>query len=92
MRALLAFASALALGAHAQNAPPPFPAKNVQETFFGTVVDDPYRALEDIGNPEVAGWAKAQADYARATLDSLAGYAALRRRVAELDESASAVV
>src|ERR671936_1584676 len=92
MRALLAFAIALAFGAHAQNAPPPFPTKNVQETFFGTVVDDPYRALEDIGNPEVAAWAKAQADYARATLDSLAGYDALRRRVAELDESAPAVV
>ena len=92
MRALLAFAAVIALGAHAQSAPPPFPANNVQETFYGTVVDDPYRALEDIGNPEVTAWAKAQADYARATLDSLPGYEGLRRRVAELDESAPAVV
>src|ERR671936_69965 len=93
MRAFLSFvAAATALSVHAQTAPAPFPAKNVPETFFGTVVDDPYRALEDITNPDVAAWAKAQADYARATLDSLAGYDALRRRVAELDESAPAVV
>ncbi len=92
MRALLAFAASFALGAHAQNAPPVFPANNVQETFFGTVVDDPYRALEDTNDPEVAAWAKAQADYARATLDSLPGYERLRKRIAELDESATAVV
>src|SRR3954470_769701 len=92
MRALLAFAVLLAAGAHAQNAPPAFPANNVQETFFGTLVDDPYRALEDVKNPEVAAWAKAQADYARATLDALPGYEALRRRLAELDESTTAVI
>ena len=97
MRALLAFAALpfaalLALGAHAQTAPAPFPSGKVQDTFFGTVVDDPYRALEDIGNPEVVAWAKSQGDYARATLDSLPGYAALRTRVVELDESAPAVV
>ncbi|HET7364174.1 MAG TPA: prolyl oligopeptidase family serine peptidase [Burkholderiales bacterium] len=91
MRALFAFA-ALALTAHAQTAPPAFPANNAPETFFGTVVDDPYRALEDIGNPEVAAWAKAQADYARATLDSLPGYERLKKRIAELDESTTAVI
>ncbi|HZD19587.1 MAG TPA: hypothetical protein VE325_02855, partial [Burkholderiales bacterium] len=82
----------LASGAHAQNAPPAFPANNVQQSFFGTVVDDPYRALEEIKNPEVAAWAKAQADYARATLDSLPGYEALRERLAELDESTTTVI
>src|SRR6267378_3085035 len=92
MRALLAFAIVLAFGAHAQNAPPAFPPGHTQDTFFGTVVDDPYRALEDIANPDVVAWAKGQGDYARATLDSLPGYAALRKRVAELDESAPAVV
>lgn len=61
-------------------------------TFFGTVVDDPYRALEDVKNPEVAAWAKSQADYARRELESLPGYGEMRRRVAELDESAPALV
>ena len=97
MRALFAFACVLALNVHAQtvhaqSAPPAFPAKNVAETFFGTVVDDPYRALEDASNPEVAAWAKAQADYARATLDSLPGYERLKKRIAELDESTAAVI
>ena len=92
MRALVAFAAVLALGAHAQTAPAPFPPGNTQDTFFGTVVGDPYRALEDIGNPDVVAWAKSQGDYARGTLDSLPGYAALRKRVVELDESAPAVV
>src|SRR5437764_11547021 len=92
MRALLAFAILLAFSAHAQNAPPAFPPGHTQDTFFGTVVDDPYRALEDINNPEVAAWAKAQADFARATLDSLPGYGALKKRIAELDESTTAVI
>src|SRR6266705_2740416 len=80
-----------ALSAHAQT-PGPFPARNVPATFFGTVVNDPYRALEDVKNPEVAAWAKSQADYARRQLESLPGYAEMRRRVAELDESAAAVI
>ncbi len=92
MRALPAFTVVLAFAAHAQTAPSAFPARNVQETFFGTVVDDPYRALEDSNNPEVAAWAKAQADFARATLDSLPGYERLKKRIAELDESTTAVI
>src|SRR5689334_6851794 len=92
MRALIAFATVLAFNAHAQNAPAPSPAGNVQDTFFGTVLDDPYRALEDRSNPEVLAWAKAQADFARATLESIPGYAALKKRIAELDESTTAVI
>ena len=83
--------AAAALGAHGQ-APPAFPAHNVPATFFGTVVDDPYRALENVDDPEVAAWAKRQADYARRQLESIPGYAEMRRRVVELDESTPAVV
>jgi prolyl oligopeptidase len=81
-----------AFAAHAQTQPPAFPARNVQATFFGTVVDDPYRDLEDTRNPDVATWAKSHADYARSQLDSLPGYKGLRSRVAELDESAAASI
>jgi prolyl oligopeptidase len=66
---------------------PTFPAKNVPETFFGVMVDDPYRALEDEKDPTVAAWMKAQADYAHTTLENLKGYAALRQRIAELDNA-----
>jgi len=81
--------AAFGLAAQAQTLPL-FPPNNVPETFFGTVVDDPYRALEDTKNPEVAGWMKKHADHARATLDTLAGYAALRARIAELDDAVEA--
>jgi len=71
---------------------PVFPAKNVAETFHGTVVDDPYRALEDTKNADVSAWMKAHAGHARSTLEGLAGYAALRARITALDEAAEARV
>ena len=92
MRAVLALLAGAALGAQAQTPPSVFPPSNVPTTYHGTVVDDPYRALEDGTNADVAAWAKSQADHARATLDALPGYKALRARVAELDEAAAAVV
>ena len=92
MRALIALVALAALAAHAQTPPAAFPVKNVPATFFGTVVDDPYRELEDIKNPEVAAWAKSHADYARSQLESIAGYKELRARIAELDDSRAAVI
>ena len=88
----LAAAAALAIAATAAGAQPPsaFPAANVAETFHGTVVDDPYRALEDTKNPQVAAWMKAQAEHARSALEGLGGYAALRSRIAELDDAVEA--
>src|SRR2546421_934736 len=92
MRALFGLIAASALAAHAQTPPAPFPARNVPEIFFGTEVDDPYRDLEDVANPQVAAWAKSQAAYARAQLESIAGYQELRARVAELDDSRTALI
>jgi len=71
---------------------PVFPPNNVPQTFYGTAVDDPYRALEDTKNPQVIAWMKAHADHARATLEALPGYAALGRRIVELDEAVEARV
>ena len=58
---------------------PVFPVNNVAESFHGTVVDDPYRSLEDTKNPQVAAWMKAHAEHARRTLEGLGGYAARDR-------------
>ena len=91
MRLIAALVAAVALSAHAQT-PAKFPAKNVPATFFGTVVDDPYRALEDVKNPEVTAWAKAHADHARTQLESISGYKQLHARVAELDNSTTSVI
>ncbi len=52
----------------AQAAPPVAPVKSVTDTYFGTTVADPYRYMEDMKNPEVADWMKAQADYTGAAL------------------------
>ncbi len=89
---LAAAIAALASSAALADALPVFPPKNVPDTYHGTVVDDPYRALENVKDPQVASWMKAHADNARRTLDSLPGYAALKARVAELDNATSAVV
>lgn len=88
----LAWLLAAATGVTCAQTPPVFPPRNVPATFFGTVVDDPYRALEDVANPEVAAWMKRQADHARSQLESLPGYRELGRRIAELDESAPALI
>src|SRR5438105_7439231 len=61
---------------------PVFAPGEVRDTFFGTVVSDPYRGLETINDPKVAEWMKAHADHARRTLDSLPGYAPLKSRIA----------
>src|SRR5258706_5626122 len=92
MRAVIFLAMLAALAAQAQTPPAAFPARNVPATFHGTVVDDPYRDLEDIKNPDVLAWAKSQADYARSQLESIAGYKELRRGLAQLDDSRAAVI
>ncbi|MCA3219340.1 MAG: S9 family peptidase [Burkholderiales bacterium] len=74
-------------------APPPlFPPGTAQDTYFGTVVPDPYRALEDVKNPQVAAWMKAQSDYARARLDALPGRDALLARISMYDDAVAARV
>src|SRR5437763_1501211 len=92
MRALLVVAACAAIAAQAQTPSTAFPIRNVPETFYGTVVDDPYRDLEDTKSPAVVAWSRAQAEHARSTLDSLQGYKALQARLAELDNSRSAQI
>jgi len=72
--------------------PPPAPAKAATDTYFGTEVKDPYRGLEDVKDPEVAVWMRAQADYARAVLDAIPGREALRQRIEQLDTATPARV
>lgn len=71
---------------------PVAPVRNVSETFFGTVVDDPYRDFEDIKAPVVAAWMKAHSNFAHATLKRIAGRDALRAKLEDYDSSAAARV
>ena len=45
--------------------PPVAPVRNVSETFFGQVVVDPYRYLEDVNNTEVIAYMRAQGELDR---------------------------
>jgi prolyl oligopeptidase len=83
---------AIVAPALAQNGPPLAPVRDVTDTYFGVSVPDPYRYMEDLKNAEVAAWMKAQADYARKSLDRIPGRAALLKRITELGDAAPARV
>src|SRR5256885_6416092 len=72
--------------------PPVAPVRSVTDIHHGVRVDDPYRYMESTNDPAVAGWLKAQSDYARVVLDSLPARAGLLKRIEALDGAASARV
>jgi len=71
---------------------PPLSEKPVVETHFGTRVIDPYRYLENVSDPEVTGWMKAQSAHARATLDAIPGREDLLKRLVDLQGRRAATV
>ena len=71
----------------ALKSPPIAAVRPVTDNFFGVKVADPYRYMEDLASPEVAGWFKAQNDYARAVLARIPGRRELLARVKLLDDS-----
>jgi prolyl oligopeptidase len=73
--------------AQTPTAPPVAPVRIVTEDYFGTKVSDSYRYMENLKDPEVVAWFKAQSDYTRSVLDTISGRAALLARIKELDES-----
>jgi prolyl oligopeptidase len=80
-------------GADSVNAGPPVaPVRMVTDEYFGVPVPDPYRYMEDLGNPEVAAWFKGQDAYARSVLAKIPGRDALLARIKELDSGEPAVV
>jgi prolyl oligopeptidase len=64
--------------------PPAPPLRPVTDVYFGTAVTDNYRYMEQLDDPLVHDWMKAQADYTRERLDALPGRAALLQRLHEL--------
>ncbi len=88
-RALLSGA-ALALCCAAVAAPvaPIAPVNDVVETLHGTVVHDPYRYMENVKDPVVQDWLKAQGGVARDALDRIEGRDRLEKRIAELRNAA----
>lgn len=71
------------------SSPPNAPVRPVTDTYYSTKVMDPYRYMENLADPKVQSWLKAQNDYTRRVLDSLPGRQKLLKRITELDESAA---
>jgi prolyl oligopeptidase len=58
-------------------------ARRVQasDDYYGTTIEDPYRWMEDVKDPDLLPWLKGQDAYARAMLAQVRGRDALRSRV-----------
>jgi prolyl oligopeptidase len=67
--------------------PPVAPVKPVIDTYHGIQVSDPYRYMENLEDPAVQSWFKAQNDVTRAALASIPGRDQLLKRIGELDAS-----
>jgi prolyl oligopeptidase len=78
--------------AHAEPLPPATPVRPVVDDYFGTKITDPYRYLENLADPEVQSWFKAQADYADHYLAALPGRDQLAKDIATYVNSAPATV
>ncbi|WP_186055186.1 hypothetical protein [Burkholderia gladioli] len=75
---------AVPAAAWAVNAPSVAPVRPVVDTYFDTQVVDNYRYMENLKDPEVQKWMKAQADYTRRVLDAIPGRAALAKQIETL--------
>jgi prolyl oligopeptidase len=74
-------------------APPPVaPPHAVVESRHGFDVHDSYRHLENVAEPVVQAWARAQADHAAAVLASVPGRDVLRERIDAIAVAASPVI
>jgi prolyl oligopeptidase len=71
---------------------PVAPVRPVTDDYYGTKIVDNYRYMENLKDPEVQQWIKAQADYTRATLANIPGRDKLLARIKELSNSAPVVV
>jgi prolyl oligopeptidase len=65
-------------------APPVAPVRPVTDTYFGVPVVDNYRYLENLKDPEVQDWMKAQAAYTRTVIDRIPGRLALANKIQSL--------
>jgi prolyl oligopeptidase len=57
---------------------PPAPRGTVTDTYFGTVVADPYRWLEDVDSPQTTAWVHAEGALTRSYLDAIPQRATIR--------------
>ncbi len=68
--------------------PPVASVRPVTDDYFGTKITDPYRYMENLKDPEVQAWFRAQDNYTRAVLEKIPGRQQLLERIKQLDQSA----
>src|ERR1039458_1598106 len=71
---------------HAQWNYPPTKTVDAADTYFGKTYNDPYRWLEDLKDPTVTNWFKAQADLTDGLLAKIPGRDALVQEWMKLDK------
>lgn len=88
LRQSASMASLALAGAHALAAgearPPMAKRLPVRSELFGQTVDDPYRWMENMADPDLLPWMKSQDAHARQVLAGTPGHAALAARVSSL--------
>jgi hypothetical protein len=72
--------------------PPVAAMRPVTDDYFGRQVVDPYRYMENLKDPAVEAWFKAQNNYTREALARIPGRSGLLARIKALNESAPAAV
>jgi prolyl oligopeptidase len=72
--------------------PPNAPKRAVTDVYFGVSVTDDYRYMENLKDPEVQAWMRAQNAHTRAVLARLPGHSELLARINELYRSAPAFI
>jgi len=65
---------------------PVTPEKAVVDDYFGTKITDNYRWLEDLKNPEVEKWFKAQSDFSHNLINKIPHREDLYKRMKEVQE------
>jgi len=66
---------------------PVAPVRPVTDDYHGTKIVDNYRYMENLKDPEVQAWMKAQNDYTHAQLASIPGREKLLERIRQLDQA-----
>jgi prolyl oligopeptidase len=89
VNALVWIVCVAALFSPAQAQPPQTPTRIVKETFFGHVVEDPYRWLEDLKDAEVQEWLRQQNDYTQYVLDKVSARRQILSEIEQFDAKAS---
>ena len=84
--ALLAVSGAAQVPAQAPVKVPPTRTADVVDTYFGKAYHDPYRWLENLQDPEVGAWFKAQATATDEVLARIPGREALVKEWTALDK------